>query len=123
MRLNILELNFRRESFLCFYRALEYFAANCILKVRKLFNELRDLQKAIRTLTSDEELISELRTVCRIRSSQVAHSQNEQVEISHDDLLKNKVFLDFVMQKTFKAEADEAMWARGARPKSGASNS
>lgn len=121
MRLNVLELNFRRESFLCFYRALEHFAANRILKVRKLSNELRDLQKAIRTLTSDEELIGELRTVYRIRSSQVAHSQNEQVEISHDDLLKTKVFLDFVIHKTFKAEADEAMWARGARPESGAS--
>lgn len=121
MRLNVLELNFRRESFLCFYRALEHFAANRILKVRKLSNELRDLQKAIRTLTSDEDLIGELRTVYRIRSSQVAHSQNEQVEISHDDLLKTKVFLDFVIHKTFKAEADEAMWARGARPESGAS--
>jgi hypothetical protein len=123
LRLNILELNFRRESFLCFYRALEHFVANRILKVRKLSNELRDLQRAIRTLTSDEELIDELRTVYRIRSSQVAHSQNEQVEISHDDLLKTKVFLDFVIHKTFKAEADDAMWARGARPKNGASNS
>jgi hypothetical protein len=123
MRLNILELNFRRESFLCFYRALEHFVANRILKVRKLSNELRDLQRAIRTLTSDEVLIEELRNVYRIRSSQVAHSQNDQIEISHDDLLKTKVFLDFVINKTFKTEADEAMWARRARPENGASNS
>lgn len=112
MRLNVLELNFRRESFLCFYRALEHFAANRILKVRKLSNELRDLQRAMRTLTKDEELIDELRTVYRIRSSQVAHSQNDQVEISHEDLLKTKVFLDFVMHRTFKAEADIEMLAR-----------
>ena len=112
MRLNVLELNFRRESFLCFYRALEHFAANRILKVRKLSNELRDLQRAMRTLTDNEELIKELRTVYRIRSSQVAHSQIDQVEISQDDLLKTKVFLDFVMHKRFKAEADAEMLAR-----------
>lgn len=112
MRMNVLELNFRRESFLCFYRALEHFAANRILKIRKLSNELRDLQRAVRTLTNDKELIEELRTVYRIRSSQVAHSQNNQVEITHGDLLKIKVFLDFLMHKTFKDEADAAMLAR-----------
>jgi|SRR5690554_2761056 len=112
MRMNVLELNFRRESFLCFYRALEHFAANRILKVRKLSNELRDLQRALRTLTNDKELIEELRTVYKIRSSQVAHSQNNQVEISQDDLLKTKVFLDFIMHRTFRAEADAAMLAR-----------
>lgn len=112
MRMNVLELNFRRESFLCFYRALEHFAANRILKVRKLSNELRDLQRALRTLTDDNELIEELRTVYRIRSSQVAHSQNNQIDISQDDLLKTKVFLDFLMHKTFKAEANDVMAAR-----------
>lgn len=111
MRLNVLDLNFRREAFLCFYRALEHFAANRILKVRKLSNELRDLQRALRTLTDDDELIAELRTVYRIRSSQVAHSQNNQEEISSDDLLKTKIFLDFVMHKTFKAEANAARLA------------
>lgn len=114
MRMNVLELNFRREAFLCFYRALEHFAAARILKVRKLTNELRDLQRALRTLTNDEELITELQTVYRIRSSQVAHSQVDQEDISKDDLLKTKVFLDFVMHKTFKAEADAAISARRA---------
>ena len=112
MRMNVLELNFRRESFLCFYRALEHFAVNRILKIRKLSNELRDLQRALRTLTDNDELIEELRTVYRIRSSQVAHSQNNQVEVTQDDLLKTKVFLDFVMHKTFKEEANAAMSAR-----------
>ncbi|MDF1817247.1 MAG: hypothetical protein P1U54_01255 [Immundisolibacteraceae bacterium] len=112
MRMNVLELNFRRESFLCFYRALEHFAANRILKVTKLSNELRDLQRALRKLTDDDELIGELQNVYRIRSSQVAHSQNDQEDISLDDLLKTKVFLDFVIHKTFKKEANEAILKR-----------
>ena len=111
-RMNVLELNFRREAFLCFYRALEHFVANRLLKVRRLSNELRDLQRGLRMLTSDQELIDELRTVYRIRSSQVAHSQGTQSEISQDDLMKTKVFLDFVMHKTFKEEANRAMAAR-----------
>ena len=111
-RMNVLELNFRRESFLCFYRALEHFVANRLLKVRRMSNELRDLQRGLRMLTSDQELIDELRTVYRIRSSQVAHSQDEQTDISQDDLMKTKVFLDFVMHKTFKEEANRAMSAR-----------
>lgn len=111
-RMNVLDLNFRREAFLCFYRALEHFVANRLLKVRKLSNELRDLQRGLRMLTSDQELIDELRTVYRIRSSQVAHSQDTQFDISQDDLMKTKVFLDFVMHKTFKEEANRAMEAR-----------
>ena len=111
-RMNVLELNFRREAFLCFYRGLEYFVANRLLKVRKLSNELRDLQRGLRMLTGDHELIDELRTVYRIRSSQVAHSQGPQSDISQDDLMKMKVFLDFVMHKTFKEEANRAMAAR-----------
>lgn len=112
--MNVLELNFRREAFLCFYRALEHFAANRILKVRRLSNELRDLQRAMRTLTDDDELIEELRTVYKIRSSQVAHSQDVQHDVSQDDLMKTKVFLDFVMHKTFKDEANIVMSARRA---------
>lgn len=122
MRLNVLQLNFRREAFLCFYRALEHFAANRILRIRRLSNELRDLQRALRTLTDDDDLIAELRAVYRIRSSQVAHSQDQQEEISSDDLLKTKVFLDFVMHKTFKAEANAAMLARRETFAQGASN-
>lgn len=112
MRMNVLDLDFRREAFLCFYRALEHFAAARILRVRRLSNELRDLQQALRTLTNDEVLIGELQAVYRIRSSQVAHSQVAQENISKDDLLKMKVFLDFVMHKTFKAEANAAMLVR-----------
>jgi hypothetical protein len=120
-RMNVLELNFRRESFLCFYRALEHFVANRLLKVRRLSNELRDLQRGLRMLTDDQELNDELRTVYRIRSSQVAHSQGTQSEISQDDLIKTKVFLDLVMHKTFKEEANRAMAARrDAKAKGGA---
>ena len=113
-RMNVLELNFRREAFLCFYRALEHFIANRLLKVRRLSNELRDLQRGLRMLTTDKELINEFRTVYRIRSSQVAHSQGTQLDVSQDDLMKTKMFLDFVMHKTFKEEANRVMSARRA---------
>ena len=108
-RMHLLDLNFRREAFLCFYRALEHFATYRILKVKKLSNELRDMQRAIRTLTNDQELIDEFQTVYRIRSSQVAHSQVAQQDVTQDDLLKTKVFLDFIMHKTFKSEANNAL--------------
>jgi hypothetical protein len=63
--MNFLEFNLRREAFLCFYRALEHIVTHRILKVRKLTNELRDLQRGLKTLTGNAELINELRAVYR----------------------------------------------------------
>lgn len=112
LRMNFAELNFRREAFMCFYRALEHFIAVRILKVKRLSKELRDLQRGLSTLTSDPTLVDELREVYAIRSSQGAHSQSAQREITFDEVLKTKVFLDFVMHKEFKAEANRAMAER-----------
>ena len=114
LRMNFVDLNFRREAFMCFYRALEHFASARILKVQKLTNELKGLQNALRHVTKDEELIAEVREIYRVRSSQVAHSQNEQREVTLDDVLKTKVLLDFFMHKTFKDEANREMEKRVA---------
>ncbi len=112
LRMNFVELNFRREAFMCFYRALEHFAAVRILKVKRLSNELKDLQRAVGTLTSDSELLDELRVVYSIRSSQGAHSQGLQRDITFDEVRKMKVFLDFVMHKEFKSEAHRELARR-----------
>ena len=105
LRMNFCDINFRREAFLCFYRALEYFVAVRILGVKRLKNELRDLQRGLEEIGASRELLEELRALYVIRSSQVAHSQMEQRELSFDEVLKIKVFLDFVMHKTFKHQA------------------
>lgn len=115
LRMNFAELNFRREAFMCFYRALEHFVAVRILKVKRLTNERRDLQRGLATLTNDRALVDELRELYAIRSSQGAHSQATQREITFDEVLKTKVFLDFVMHKEFKAEANRAMAERTGR--------
>lgn len=112
LRMNFHLLNFRREAVLCFYRALEHFVAARILGVSKLKNELKDLQRGLRQLSDAEDLIGELATVYRLRSSQVAHSQSAQKELSVDDVMKTKVFLDFVMHKTFKEQANRLMQVR-----------
>lgn len=112
LRMNFYDLNFRREAFLCFYRALEHFVAARILNVPKLKNELRDLKRALAQVGASQELVNELREVYALRSSQVAHSQTNQREITFDEVMKTKVFLDFIMHKTFKAQANQMMEAR-----------
>jgi len=112
LRMNFYELNFRREAFMCFYRALEHFVASRILGVKKLQNELRDLQRGIGSLGASADLVNELKEIYAIRSSQVAHSQIGQRDITLDEVLKTKIFLDFVMHKTFKEQANRLMESR-----------
>lgn len=104
LRMQCVDLSFRREAFACFYRALENFAAARILKVRKLKNELRDLKRAISSVGMSEKALTELDTVYKVRSSQVAHSQIMPRDVDLDEVMKTKTFLDFVMFKTFKAQ-------------------
>jgi len=111
LRMNFYDINFKREAFLCFYRALEHFVAARILNVPKLKNELRDFKRALAQVGASQVLVDELREVYTIRSSQIAHSQVNQREITFDEVMKTKVFLDFVMHKTFKAQANQMMEA------------
>jgi len=109
MRMNFYELNFRKEAFMCFYRSLEYFVANRLLRVKRLKDELRDLKRGLAKMGASQELVDELREVYSIRSSQVAHSQGNQRDVTFDEVLKTKVFLDFVLHKAFKEEANRLM--------------
>lgn len=119
LRMNFAELNFRREAFMCFYRAFEHFVASRILKVSKLSNELKDLQRGLRKITQSQEIIDEFRSIYAIRSSQAAHSQVKQREITLEEVLKVKVFLDIVMNTEFKREANAAMQERRFREQTG----
>jgi hypothetical protein len=112
LRMNFYDLNFRREAFLCFYRALEHFVAVRILGVKRLTKELAQLKQGLKQIGASHELAEELREVYSIRSSQVAHSQGVQKDLTFNDVLKTKVFLDFVMHKAFKEQANHAMAAR-----------
>lgn len=71
-----------------------------------------ELQKGLATLTGASDLIEELKVVYTIRSSQVAHAQTQQREVTVDEVLKTKVFLDFVMHKVFKEQANKAIAER-----------
>jgi hypothetical protein len=104
LRMSFYDINFCREAFMCFWRALENFIGVRILKVSKLKNELRDLQRGLTMVGASTELVSELRDVYAIRSSQVAHAQVAPRLVTFDEVMKTKVFLDFVMHKTFKAQ-------------------
>lgn len=104
MRMHYFDIDFRREAFACFYRALEYFAAHRILHVKKLKNELRDLQRAIESLGMAKELLGELKGIYAVRSSQVAHAQTIPRDVTLEEIMKTKTFLDFVMFKTYKRQ-------------------
>lgn len=104
LRMTFYEINFFREAFMCFWRALENFVGTRILKVTKLTNELRDLQRGMSMIGMSFELVAELKEIYVIRSSQVAHAQTSIRAVTFDEAMKAKVFLDFVMHKTFKVQ-------------------
>jgi hypothetical protein len=111
LRMGFCELTFRREAFLCFYRALENFITGRILKTDKLENELRDLQRGLTSVGTSQEVMDEFKEIYRIRSSQVAHAQLESREITLEEVLKIKVFVDFIVHKTLKAQGVQMLEA------------
>jgi len=121
--MNFCDIDFRREAFLCFYRGLENFVVTRILRVNKLRNELRDLQRALAQVGASPEAIDELRELYTTRSSQVAHAQVSPRELSFEEVMKAKLFLDFAMHKTFKAQGVKLMEAQpamtGRKPRRG----
>jgi len=123
LRMNFCDIDFRREAFLCFYRGLENFVVTRILRVNKLRNELRDLQRALAQVGASPEAIDELRELYTTRSSQVAHAQVSPRELSFEEVMKAKLFLDFAMHKTFKAQGVKLMEAQpamtGRKPRRG----
>ena len=96
-----LDVDFNREAFGNFYRCMESFVTQKILRASKLTNELKDIQRALESVGADKDLQEEFKEVYVMRSSQVAHAQNQQVKVSFDDAIKAKAFADIVMHRTY----------------------
>jgi hypothetical protein len=109
LRISFYSINFRREAFLCFYRAFENFATQKILQIKRLNNEKRDLLAALAKLGADEPLLKLFEEVYVVRSSHVAHAQIKQREITANEAISAKIFLDFVLFKVFRSEAEHIM--------------
>lgn len=109
-----LDVNFYREAFGNFYRCMENCVTQKILNVRRLSsNEVADIRRALESIGADKTLQDAFRQVYAMRSSQVAHAQRPQEEITFDNVLSAKAFADLVMYKTYRKIAEEM---RGAKP-------
>lgn len=101
------DLDFYREAFGNFYRALETTVTRRILKKKKLGNEVKDIQQALEEVGADEHLQAAFKNeIYPIRSSQVAHAQKQQKAIDINDVIKTKLLTDLVMYKTYIKEAE-----------------
>lgn len=105
-----IDVTFYREAFGNFYRCMEAFVTKRILAVKKLTNEVKDIQRALKQLGAGEDLLTAFKEVYAIRSSQFAHAQMHQIPFTLDDVLKAKAFADLVMCKTYRSQAEE--WRR-----------
>lgn len=106
MGLSFAEINFNKEAFGNFYRSFEYFITRKLLQKTKLKNELTELTKAIKSSGLSDEFIEEFKGLYKIRSEQVMHAQRHQVEITQDDVVKMKVFIDYLLHKHYTAIAN-----------------
>lgn len=101
------DIHFYREAFGNFYRCLENCATKKILQVRKLSNELKQLKKALVSVGADDFLLQAFAEVYAVRSSQVAHAQQDPVDVTFDDVLKVKCLADLMLAKTYRRLAEE----------------
>ena len=109
-----LDITFYRDAFANFYRCVEFFVTRRILHVKRLSNEFKQIQKALKLIGADEQLAGYFQEVYALRSAQVAHSQNQQVKLAFDDVLKAKAFADIIMYKTYRKQAEEWRASRQA---------
>jgi len=101
------DIDFYREAFGNFYRALETTVTLRILKKKNLKNEVKDIQKALEEVGADEHLQAAFQNeIYPIRSSQVAHAQKQQIAIDINDVIKVKLLTDLVMYKTYLEQAE-----------------
>lgn len=96
------DIEFRKDAFGNFYRALEFFISDRVLHVQKLGNEVRDIQQALRDLGFSEAMVDEFRELYRIRSEQVMHAQRGLGPVGWDAVGQMKTFTDAVMHQVYR---------------------
>ena len=109
LQMRFCDIDFRRDAYMCFYRVLEHFVTQRVLGKPKLQNELKDIQSCIRKLGFGEALADEMKELYLIRSSQTAHAQSTQRQITADEVMKIKVYVDALLFKVLFAEANTMM--------------
>lgn len=112
LRMRFANVHFRTEAFMCFYRALEYFIASRVLGLSKLSNELKDIQRGLELVGLGGILAKEFKEIYVLRSSQAAHTQVTPRDLTFDEVMKAKIFLDFVIHKTFVAQGNAIMQSK-----------
>lgn len=101
------DMEFDKEAFSNFYRLFEYVSTHKILGKKKLKNELKELMSVIVASGMQKDVADDFKGLYKIRSEQVMHAQQYQEKISIDEVLKIKVYLDFVLHKYYRKLADE----------------
>lgn len=96
------DVDFIREAFGNFYRALEYFITRKILKVKNLKNDKKQIEDALLGLGLDKDVVEEFGPLYIIRSENVMHAQKTPKQITIENVLKMKLFLDAVMHRYYK---------------------
>lgn len=81
---------------------MERYVGERVLKVKRLSNELRDLQRAFMQLRVPKSVTAELPRLYRLRSDQVMHAQKKQEEFQEDDVMVMKVALDAVLHQIYQ---------------------
>jgi flagellin-specific chaperone FliS len=104
------DIDFYKEAFGNFYRSFERFSTERILKVKKLTNELKDLQKVIKDLGFGDNIADEFHHLYELRCNQIMHAQKKQFEMKIDDALKMKTILDAILHKVYKP-----VWEKGMK--------
>jgi hypothetical protein len=109
LSLNFGNIDFKKDAFVNFYRAMENTITEKVLNKKGLKNEKIEIKKAMESLGLGGKLADEFDELYKIRGSQIMHAQNIQLPVTLDDVLKMKVILDAILQKYYKPIWTERM--------------
>ncbi len=72
-----------------------------------LKKEVMDLSKGLRMSGLSDEFIVEFKNLYKIRSAQIMHAQREQSEITQDDVIKMKSYIDYLLRRYYTKIANK----------------
>lgn len=106
---SLVELDFRRDAFGNFYRALEFFITRKVLGATKLKNEVASVAKALGNLGLPDEFVAEYNRLYRLRPEQVMHAQRPQSPLEWEDVVSLKRLLDCVIASVYGSVVEAAL--------------